>query len=65
MTQPILTISDMAVTFTSPDERPLVVIDDADDIVFSRFRAPSPVGEASRKNNVRHLETHHCDPTLD
>lgn len=60
-----LTVHDLRYTFTSPDERPLVVIDDADDIVFSRFRAPSPVGEASRKNNVRHLETHHCDPTLD
>lgn len=60
-----LTVHDLSYTFASPNERPLVVIDDADGAAFFRFRAPSPVGEASRLSNVRHLETHHCEPALD
>ena len=35
-----LTLRDVRYEFAAPDERPLVVLDHATDVTFSRFRAP-------------------------
>ncbi|MFT3829105.1 MAG: glycosyl hydrolase family 28-related protein [Opitutaceae bacterium] len=57
-----LTVRDLRYEFAAPDERPLVVLDDAEDITFSRFRAPAPAGPAYHLVNVHALETIHCTP---
>ncbi|MBK8478184.1 MAG: right-handed parallel beta-helix repeat-containing protein [Opitutaceae bacterium] len=58
-----LTVRDLRYTFTAPDERPLVVLNDVAHVTLERFRAPAPAGEAYQLNHVRHLETNHCSPT--
>jgi hypothetical protein len=57
-----LTVRDLRYEFAAPDERPLVVLDNAEDITFSRFRAPTPAGPAYHLVNVHALETIHCTP---
>lgn len=50
--------------FAAPDERPLVVIDDGEDVTLSRFRAPAPKGPAYHLTDVHAFETHRCAPAL-
>ena len=45
------------------DERPLVVLDDATDVTFSRFRAPSrSVTSPYHLTNTHAFETFSCTP---
>ncbi len=57
-----LTLRDVRYEFAALDERPLVVLDNAEDVTLSRFRAPAPAGPAYHLTNVRALETLHCTP---
>ena len=57
-----LEVRDLRYEFATPDERPLIVLDDAEDVTLSRFRAPAPAGPAYHRSNVRALETNHCNP---
>lgn len=57
-----LTVRDLRYEFATPDERPLVVLDDTEDVTLTRFRAPAPAGPAYHLANVSAFETHHCTP---
>ncbi len=57
-----LTLRDVRYEFAAPDERPLVVLDHAEDVTLSRFRAPAPAGPAYHLTNVRALDTINCVP---
>jgi polygalacturonase len=58
-----LTLRDVRYEFAAPDERPLVVLDHATDVTFSRFRAPSrSVTSPYHLTNTHAFETLSCTP---
>ena len=58
-----LTLRDVRYEFAAPDERPLVVLDGATDVTFSRFRAPSrSVTSPYHLTSTHAFETFSCTP---
>jgi polygalacturonase len=61
-----LEIHELSYKFAAPDERPLVVLDDATDVTIRRFRATIPAADTPpfHLSAVSHLTATDCEPTV-
>ena len=61
-----LAIDGLRYEFTTSDERPLVVLNEAEHVTIERFRAPRPAAgtEPYWITNFSHVETHRSTPAL-